>query len=177
MLTRLTPFLTILLIGESLLAPGQAIIVTVNGNSYDIELITAAYEDDPTIFAKPLNGGRMPWWEDQNLAEELSIQLAESLSPLPLPIYGPLFAHTYFSGSVVGSVLELATSGTTDFVDSSYTVPRDSLQNYAALVPAHDVPAPVPLLGVGAAFQLSRRLRRRLQERQATASVHQGGSS
>lgn len=153
-----------LMFTATLVTPARAITVVVSGNSYDVEIFSGSYNSDPSLFATPASGGRMPWWGDSLLADEFASQLGAGLSPTPLPALGPLFAHTYSASSVVASVLDLSTLGTTDFVDSSYTVPANSSESYAVLVapPATaSVPAPLPIFGAFAAFGASRRLRSR----------------
>jgi hypothetical protein len=161
---RLASHLAPLLLTATLGSPARAIIVVVSGNSYDVEIFNGSYNSDLSLFATPANGGRMPWWGDSVLADEFASQLGAGLSPAPLPAFGPLFAHTFSVSSVVASVLDLSTLGTTDFVDSSYSVAANSNESYAVLVapPATaSVPAPLPILGAFAAFRASRRIRRR----------------
>ncbi len=154
--TRLASHLAPLLLTATLDRPARAITVVVSGNSYDVEIFNGSYNSDPSLFATPASGGRMPWWGDSLLADEFASQLGAGLSPTPLPPFGPLFAHTYSSSSVIASVLDLSTLGTTDFVDSSYTVLSNSTESYAVLVvpPATaPVPAPLPIFGAFAAFR------------------------
>jgi len=162
----LASLLAPLLLTASLVSPAQAITVVVSGNSYDVEIFSGSYNNDPSLFATPASGGRMPWWGDSLLADEFASQLGAGLSPSPLPAFGPLFAHTYSPSTVTASVLDLSTLGITDFVDSSFNVASNSSESYVVLVSSPStpsVPAPLPIFGALAAFRASRRLRNRLR--------------
>jgi hypothetical protein len=138
---------------------GKALNVVYNGTTYDLETATGSYDSQPSLFATPANGGRMPWWGDEALANGLASQLAAGLSPFPYPPDGPLFATALnvatISGDVTASFFDLTTLGSTDVVMSG-EFPRSSMQTYVLLT----VPAPLPLAAPAVVFTASRRLRR-----------------
>jgi len=85
----------------------EAIIVTVNGAEYDIQIYTGSYISNPEFFTtNPTNNsaGYMPWLNDPNLASTFALALFNT-DPRPhggLPGntgsvlgYGPLFATNY----------------------------------------------------------------------------------
>jgi hypothetical protein len=168
-LARFGGLLAPLLASAVLALPARATSVTVGGQSYDLTLYDGSYSANSSFFDLPANGGRMPWWNDQSLAEDFAAALLHGLNTPPLPTYGPLFAFDYSAGApglVSYSVLDLSTIGILPFVDSSFTVAETSSQSYAILVespPTASTPAPLPILGAAAAFRSSLRLRRRLR--------------
>ena len=146
----------------------EAVVITNGGVNYDVEIYNGSYAANPSYFATPANGGRMPWWGDQSLAAILADLLGAGLSPNPLPNDGPLFAWdlgNVTAGNVDADYLDLTTLGTSYLVTSGDYGPSTT-QTYVVLVtppPASAaVPAPLPLFGAAAAFGASRRLRRRL---------------
>ena len=80
----------------------KAFSVFHDGTTYDIELYSGSYDSNPQLFATPENQGRMPWWGNPDLADNLANQLAAGLSSPPYPNQGPLFA-TAFVGVNSGS--------------------------------------------------------------------------
>jgi hypothetical protein len=57
----------------------QAVVVNVNGLDYDVTTFTGTYNDNPSKFATPANGGVMPWWGNSSLAYGLALALGSSL--------------------------------------------------------------------------------------------------
>jgi hypothetical protein len=168
---RLAPFglgLSATLITSIFASPqaARALNVVVQGTTYDLQLYSGSYTSNPSFFQSTASGGRMPWWGNPSLADDLAGQLANGLSPTYAdgdPVEGPLFA-TAFHGLSIGSEItssffDLSTLGITDVVT---TGSFDSSSTLSYAVVAAPAPAPLPILGVAAGFSASRRLRRRV---------------
>ncbi len=150
----------------------EALVITSGGVNYDVEIYNGSYASNPSYFATPANGGRMPWWGNQALAVILADQLGAGLSPNPLPDDGPLFAYGQISGDTEAAYYDLTTLASTQSITTSTTSSTGSpfgpttTQTYVVLVTpppsSTAVPAPLPLFGAAAAFGASRRLRRRV---------------
>lgn len=144
----------------------KAVILTIDNVDYDVELYIGSYNDNASYFNLPSNGGRMAWWGNELLANDLAFQLAGGLSPTPPAGQGPLFATSFDSINVLvlASYFDLDTLGTTDTIIDGASFNPSTSYSWAVLVnnePA-PVPAPLPLLGAAAAFSASRRLRHRI---------------
>lgn len=162
----------------------------VGGTTYEVTTFRGSYSANASRFALPSNDGQMPWWENQNLATQFAAAVADGLGLTPgivLPLLGraavgPLFATATDSAVVIGEVpiavtrnslyyqLGLTTTGTYPIRNfPPLPIPQsgfasDSLPYAVATeVRTPSVPAPLPLVGVGAAFGFSRRLRSRIK--------------
>ncbi|MBM5818317.1 MAG: hypothetical protein FJ083_17645 [Cyanobacteria bacterium K_Offshore_surface_m2_239] len=131
----------------------SAAIFTVGGQQYDITTFAGTYTTDTAKFNTASNGGSMPWWGNPTLADDFATTVKESLGLPFFGVYGPFFADeasgvsvsvSYWSGTLESNLV----SGS-----ASWTYAQ------ARLV---EVPGPLPLLGAAAAFNMSRRLRRRI---------------
>ena len=147
--------------------PAQALTaqVTVDGTTYDVTTFTGTYNENTSKFNTLINGGLMPWWGSASLAEQFATAVGGSLGFPVIDTYGPNFAH------------KIENPGFAVYVNGKVFFPPNSVFNYAftsnetgtyatatvAPPPPAAVPGPLPLLGVGAAFGMSRRLRRRNQ--------------
>jgi hypothetical protein len=165
-----------------LLNPGSAkALVTANGSAtinisvddvtYKVSPFLGSYEANSAKFNSPDLGGVMPWWEDEALASKVFVAVAADPASaawmtgngLPFVAYSKEtgidrygvqstqvigFRSTRVSGASLR--LTAAESGVFPWLEAS---PQGR---------ATAVPGPVPLFGAGAAFGLSRRLRRRI---------------
>jgi hypothetical protein len=143
------------------LSPGsaQAYVVTVGGVQYDVSTFTGSYNDNIGKFRTPANGGVMPWWSNESLANAFSTALAGSLG-FPNPASrAPLFAWVC-SSSDCPDVFSKAYFGT-----ATSTVDNGAHQSriYATATLYTPVPGPLPLFGAAAAFGFSRQLRKRIK--------------
>ncbi len=152
--------------------PASAVQVMVGGEIYEVTVQEIAFNDQPSLFDSPTNGGMMPWWGSPTDAEAIAAQVGGSLGPLapsqPFSDFGPLFAFDL-----------IKTGPTVDFVDAvtqlivppansqfNYQATPDETLRYAVgvrVTPPEPVPAPVPVLGVSIFFGWSRQLRKRLR--------------
>lgn len=171
----------------------QAVVVNVGGQDWDVTTFSGSYNTDTAKFNTANNGGEMPWWNNQSLAFDFAsaVDMVNPLSWIPSNYpYSPYFAWQwtdqaefgYPSGCGyydLGQPLVL-----TCFVDafasgySNYGVVRfpynldSQIRTYAkaTLFQSAAVPAHLPLLGVGAAFGFSRKLRNRIKKTGNSAS-------
>ena len=85
--------------GMTLLSqPAQAVLLTVNSTQYDVTTFSGTYNANSSKFATAANGGLMPWFGNQTLANQFALAvynltptnggLADNLD------LGPLFAHS-----------------------------------------------------------------------------------
>jgi hypothetical protein len=132
----------------------SAAIFTVGGQQYDITTFEGTYSTDTVKFNTASNGGSMPWWGNPTLADDFATTVQESLGLPNSGIIGPLFADEASGGSVSVSYWLFGTLGSNSVNESdSWTFAQATL---------YEVPGPLPLLGAAAAFNMSRRLRRRI---------------
>jgi len=101
MLSRcISPFLLGLLAPLSLLAaPAYAVVVTINGKQYDLNVFEGAYHENQSLFSSS-GTGEMPWWGDEGLAIEFATQAFDQLSVGTTTGNGPIFA--FGTGSLPG---------------------------------------------------------------------------
>ena len=169
------------------LSPGsaQAYVVTVGGVQYDVTYFTGSYDGNTSQFQTAANGGVMPWWGNSNLAGDFASALG-SLAGYPNGGFSQYFAYEMgqypncyedfetgqficapgspfvavnYSSSYVAGVFggQYSTSDSAAYSQATlYNAP-------AAPVPAASAPGPLPLLGAGAAFGFSRKLRKRIK--------------
>lgn len=160
---RLLAPLALVLLTTLATAPreARALAVDYNGTTYDLEIYTGSYDSQPSLFATPTNAGRMPWWGNTALANGLATQLADGLSPIPYPAFGPLFATSFDTLSlgeeVTASVFDLSTLGGTNLVLSWGF---DRATTYSYVMAADPVPAPLPMVAAVVVLSAERRLRR-----------------
>jgi hypothetical protein len=152
-------------------APSHALVVTIGTDAYDVTTFAGTFNANRSAFARPEDGGQMPWWNNIALARQFRDAVGLDLS---LPNYGgeatPFFAYVGEPSFEIPSVYELAYA--LCVVASSSTVCAEAgtdgddsavwavASPYSPAPPS--VPGPVPLLGTATAFSLSRRLRRRI---------------
>jgi hypothetical protein len=120
------------LMGLTLLSqPAQAIPVTVNSTQYDVTTFNGNYNDNASKFATPANGGLMPWYGNQTLADQFALAVY-SLTPTNGGLadnnnnlgVGPLFARAAetFSSERLSFLLVLTSSVSINPVNSGYPV-------------------------------------------------------
>jgi hypothetical protein len=145
------------------LSPGsaQAYVVTVGGVQYDVTTFTGTYNDNIGKFRTPANGGVMPWWSNESLANAFSTALAGSLG-FPNPAgRAPHFAWVC-SDSACPDLFWKAYNGTSIITDQNGA---NQTRTYATatLYTSAPAPGPLPLFGAAAAFGFSRKLRKRIK--------------
>lgn len=136
----------------------QALTVEVDGTTYDLTIYSGSFDSNTSFFATPANGGKMSWWGNESLAQQLASKLAAGLSSPPLPSNGPLFAFAFNSPYVSASYFDLTTLGNGDLVVTDDEVSPSTPQTY--VVENNPVPAPLPILATAVCFTAIRRLRR-----------------
>lgn len=139
-------------------APADAVLVNVNGQSYDVTAVSTSYDASTALFQLPPSGA-MPWWGDDLLASEFAAQVYNSLGAGWNSNYGPVFAYA----QSVGQVLAITQSLSDPLDQIDVTPATTGLVTYATA--RSPVPGPIPLLGSAAALCWSRKLRRRLKSR------------
>lgn len=154
--------------------PASAVQVMVGGETYEVTVEEIAFQDQPSLFDLPANGGMLPWWGDSGLASDFAEQVGDALGPVSsmpgFSDFGPMFAF------------DLLTNGSTvDFVDGwlqlivspansqfNYQATPDETLRYAVGVlvtspQPQAVPSPIPVFGASMFFGWSRQLRKRMR--------------
>jgi hypothetical protein len=169
-----------LAVGVLTAGQAQALVVKVDGQYWDVSTFNGTYNANKSKFETAANGGVMPWFGIGKTALSFASEVGSSLG---LPNFdkfdfpasgGPLFAYgTSFSR--IGNPPVVLTVGfnpailldprPVDFYplfDATFTWAQATR---AALPPPSvpGVPGPLPILGVGAAFGYSRKLRKRIK--------------
>jgi hypothetical protein len=150
--------------------PAGAVLVTVNAVEYDVTIFEGSYDDNNSLFYEP-PVGQMPWWGDPTgmLASQFAFQVYNSLGVGSYSGLGPVFAYLYDSdsGSLSGLVQSLSDPNSQDILNPFSNESIKYAILYAPPVPPApiSVPAPLPCLGVIAAYRSSCRLRRLLLRR------------
>jgi len=145
-------------------AQAQTYQVIVDSVQYDVTTFTGSYYANQYLF----NINNMPWWGSNSLADifvtALGLQAglpnpAGNSGPPTTGYFGPYFA-------VNNRVDVLYTNGSGVGVFGGTENPSQAQNTYAVLSPIPSppsVPGPLPLLGAGAAFGFSRKLRKRIK--------------
>jgi len=149
--------------------PANALAINIGGVNYDVFYASTSYNASPDLFsATP--PGQMPWWGDAGLASDFAAEVFDQLGQdLFQKGFGAVFAHS-FSPAGLGSVNGIV-QNTTDLndqldLDSTAPLASSSFFSYAyasSSTPPTRVPAPLPLLGVAAAFTWGRRIRKKIK--------------
>ena len=141
--------------------PASAVIITVGADKYDITTFTGSYNNDTSMFQTFSNDGVMPWWGDSTLAKDFAKQLGDKLGFPVADVYGPFFA--YDNSFALFSAFYESFSG--NVISEGFGASQTLTFAQATLVPpSQQVPGPLPLFGVAAAFGISRRLRHRIRK-------------
>jgi hypothetical protein len=137
----------------------SALTLNVGGNNYDVTTFTGSYNDNASKFNIPALNGTMPWWGNRDLALSFASALNTKLGTPNMAaglVNSPYFAFTIPNVVISGTYIPfLNVAGTVNWLPDATNVYVE-----ATLLPA---PAPLPLLGAGAAFSMSRCLRRRIR--------------
>jgi hypothetical protein len=166
------------------LSPGsaQAFVVTVGGAQDDVSTFTGSYEDNTSKFQTASQGGVMPWWGQQLLAQDFASAVGANLGMQNAynTTMGPWFAwdisrlgrgveaHAFCTESLQWCDMRSGVTGLFA-VPSVVLGPRsvDSKSNIYAQVSLYTPPisatGPLPLFGAAAAFGFSRKLRERIK--------------
>jgi hypothetical protein len=145
----------------------QALLVTVNGQQWNVTTFTGSYNSNVGKFATPQNGGVMPWWTNANLGQQPAIDFATAINnQLGFPNtaynrpFGPFFAWT-LKGSSPSTQLGSRAWDSNGFVNNPGDIfLSDTTVTWAQ---AYPVPGPLPVFGAVAAFSFSRKLRKRIK--------------
>ena len=171
-------------VAACVLAAGQAraITVSVGGLDYDVTTFTGSYNDNVSKFATSANGGVMPWFgwplETGNLARSFAVAVGNSFGAMNLTDFpnslggygvGPFFAYS------VDSIHARA------YPDSSlhaFVLGNSQVHTWAQATligptggAGANVPGPLPILGLAAAFGFSRKLRKRIKLHKGTSDI------
>jgi hypothetical protein len=166
----------------------QALVVTVNGQQWNVTTFTGSYDANISKFNTPANGGVMPWWGGNALSGTFATAVNSAFGFPNFPDFsgtvlgiGPFFSSVESGGSINGSAWRKVNGG----VSASSCPPggpgvRECLAGFgprassssflfaqASLVP---VPGPLPLFGAAAAFGFSRKLWKRINDSKAVGS-------
>jgi len=145
------------------LTPGsaQAFVVTVGGVQYDVTTFTGTYNSNSSKFNTAANGGLMPWWSSTGSSSAVAFATAVG------NFFGP---NTYYAWNDQGASfitpatrLQVILWQGTGYTGTGVAANSSLKYAVASLVPA-PVPGPLPILGVGAAFGFSRKLRKRIKK-------------
>jgi hypothetical protein len=151
------------------LATGQALAISVNVNDidYDVTTFTGTYNDNFSKFATAANGGVMPWWGSDSLATEFASAVQYSLGS-PNDHASPFFGFYLYGTST------LVTCSWSASVDDTWPIWCGGVGTHLVVTWAQatttSVPGPLPLFGVAAALDYSRKLRKRINRSTKTGS-------
>ncbi len=155
----------------------QAFVVNVGGQDWDVTTFTGSYNDNISKFALPTNGGVMPWWSSNSLAQEFMTQVGSSLgwpnkyfNGFNDRLRGPFFPYVAnppnpptITENTITSWLWTNSdfyppSKSSDYLNTNY-----SWAQATQVSTAPPAPGPLPALGAAAAFGFSRQLRKRIK--------------
>jgi len=168
--------------------PGSQITVSLKGDPNPYNLCVSdkiAYADVPTT----------PWFGDNELAHKLADAITgnAAIGQVTLPSSGfsidsgsatpgwssiqndsnsAFFLYKEMNNDKINSVAYNLVGGNNYSVNNGPSPDPGQLYNFVLFLPApQHVPGPLPILGAGAAFAWSRRLRRRLRRRDQPTAV------
>jgi hypothetical protein len=161
------------------LTPGsaQAFVVTVGGVQYDVTTFTGTYNANASKFATAANGGVMPWYGSASLAQTFASAVTNQLGLFNQQgiSRGPFFSYTSINVSGTDRLQNYRWNPSTQTVEPNPS-PGGAAYNvsftYATATQVAPVPGPLPILGVGAAFGFSRKLRKRIKKVPGALSSH-----
>ena len=139
----------------------SAIQTVVGGKTYEVSTFFGSYNSNVSKFTT----AEMPWFGSQGLARDFATAVGNQLGVGGIG-QGPLFAYSTLRafGTVVSTINAINVLGLTL---SPIPILPGAGNNYAVarevVPPPQPVPGPLPLMGAGVAFGLSRRLRSRIQ--------------
>jgi hypothetical protein len=148
----------------------QALLVTVNGQQWNVTTFTGTYDGNGSKFATVGNGGVMPWFGSSSLASSFATALSGALGLLNGPgngipaqpnfRVGPLFGYQRLPVGCLNECIAAASDSLGNPTNFKFT---PSTGSYVWAQAAIDVPGPLPVFGAVAAFSFSRKLRRRIK--------------
>ena len=162
---------------------GDSCTITDGADTYEISLLGPS--EFSSAFRTP-GTGNMFWWGSSSKAFAAATQVGDAWGGLGYPIYpgavGPLFAYEPgtdpYDGATVVALMRIAgyegePGG--GLVESGAIVYGGDVVNWASsrLVTnnTNNVPGPLPILGLAAAFGFSRKLRKRIKLHRGTSAV------
>ena len=159
------------------LCPGkaEAFVVSVDNVDYDVTTFTGFYDANASKFQTPANGGEMPWWGNITLAKQFATAVGTNLGLPTFGTQGPFFAissTTYTDDETGSSSISFmyASFDSTSSPPVGIGFASNSSWTWASVVQptlntrsTSDVPAPLPIFGVAAAWGSSRQLRKRIK--------------
>jgi hypothetical protein len=158
--------------------------LNVGGNAFDVTTFTGSHNatQNRSKFARPSEGGVMPWWGSESLANMFAQAFLQDLATRPtcqalgcnpndlfvIQGAGPLFAWGSIGQSLIRAELprtSVGAGGAVSYSVSTRLVSQSEPFAWAQAsqpAPPTPVPGPLPALGAAAAFGFSRKLRRKL---------------
>ena len=144
-------------------SPASAVVVTVDGTQYDLDVFDGPYLGNESLFSY-FAPGEMPWGGDEAMAIDFASQVFDQLLEGTTTGNSPLFAYEVVSSDVNGWSSDILSPNSLYFesfgtgVSVKYAVGRPLSTGVSS------VPGPLPIFGAAAAFSWSRRIRRRLSQ-------------
>ena len=94
--------------------PAQAVVLTVGSSQYDVTTFYGTYDANSSKFATTANGGEMPWFGNQTLADQFALAVY-NLTPTNGGLadnysLGPAFAHSFLPISGITYVMNSVVS-------------------------------------------------------------------
>lgn len=140
----------------------HAVSVVVNGTTYDVTSFNGSYSNNISRFTTT----EMPWFDNASLAQQFATAVETQLGTPNFNTNGPYFAYAESFNEELGVfTLSYLYDTSADPPVFSRNIPGTLGITYAvasAQGPSA-VPGPLPLFGAAAAFDISRRLRRRIK--------------
>ena len=158
----------------------QALVVTVDNQQWDVTTFEGTYNNNVPLLQSQV------WWGSQATAESFASAVGDGLSFRNLlGTVGPAFAFRTSQTSVplVGTVRWVNASAETSLGDNiDLTILRSTRFTWATATKvtapnSESVPGPLPLLGLGAVFGFSRKLRKRIKLHKGTSAVSNSPSA
>ena len=143
----------------------QAYVVTVGGVQYDVTTFTGTYNANTSKFETAANGGVMPWWGNQTLANSFATAVGANLgtpNSYSGNTSGPVFSYSIVPPGITFGTSWCTASCMTNPAVSNWLVDASVVYAQATLYTV-PVPGPLPLFGAAAAFGFSRKLRKRIK--------------
>ena len=171
-------------VAGSVLTAGEAkaLVVNVGGLDYDVTTFIGNYNDNVSKFNTPANGGVMPWWGSSADAETFRDVVGASLGTpnncgwAGVINCGPFFGYQIWGGAsgsdgVFITFNPYPTGLGYVHVSANYDLSTWAQATLVTSAGSANVPGPLPILGVAAAFGFSRKLRKRIKLHKGTTAV------
>jgi hypothetical protein len=147
----------------SVLSPASAVVVTVNGTQYDLDVFEGPYLGNESLFSS-IAPGEMPWWGDENKAIDFASQVFDQLLEGTTLGNSPLFAYEVVDSDVNGWSSDILSPNSLYFESFDTGESVKYVVGRSLSTGVSSVPGPLPIFGAAAAFSWSRRIRRRLSQ-------------